>query len=89
MDGGRREAEHGKVDHKDSSDEEEVELLSHGKGAGGTDPRGVDIRDTPEVSDAQWDEWLLKTEPLKGARPRWGDDGRPHVIIDQTGVADM
>ena len=40
MDGGRREAEHGKVDHKDSSDEEEVELLSHGKGAGGTDPRG-------------------------------------------------
>ena len=45
MDGGRREAEHEKVDHKESSDDEEVELLSHGKGAGGTDLRGGgDIR---------------------------------------------
>ena len=50
---------------------------------------GADIRDTPEVLDAQRDEWLLKMEPLKGARPRWEDDGRPPVIIDQTGVADM
>ena len=37
---------------------------------------GADIRDTPEVSDAQRDEWLLKTEPLQGARPRWEDDGQ-------------
>ena len=80
---------HGKVDHKESSDDEEVELPSHVKGAGGTYPRGADIRETPEVSDAQRDECLLKTEPLKGARPRWEDDGRPPVIIDQTGVADM
>ena len=56
MDGGRREAEHGKVDHKESSDDEEVELLSHRKGAGGTDPPGADIRDTPETSDTQWDD---------------------------------
>ena len=41
-----------------------VELLSHGMGAGGTDPRGAGICDTPEVSDAQRDEWLLKTELL-------------------------
>ena len=70
MDGGRREAEHRKVyvDHKESSDYEEVELLSHRKGAGGTDPRGADIRDTPEVSDARRDEWLFKTEPLQGAQ---------------------
>ena len=31
MDGGRREAEHGKVDHKESSDNEEVELLHTGR----------------------------------------------------------
>ena len=70
VDGGRREAEHENVDHKESSDDEEVELLSHGKGAGGIELQGADIRDTPEVSDTQRDEWLLKTEPLKGARPR-------------------
>ena len=40
VDGGRREAEHGKVDHKESSDDEEVELLAHRKGAGGIDLRG-------------------------------------------------
>ena len=85
VDGGRREAQHGKVDHKESSDDEEVELLSHRKRAGGIDPPGEDIRDTPEVSDAQQDEWLFKTEPLQGARPRWEEDGRPPVVIDQTG----
>ena len=89
MDGDRREAEHGKVDHKESSDDEEVELLSHRKGAGGTDPPGADIRDMPEMSDTQWDEWLFKTEPLQGARPRWDEDGRPPVVFDQTGVVDM
>ena len=51
VDGGRRETEHEKVDHKESSGDEEVELLSHGKGAAGTDPRGADIRDTPEVNE--------------------------------------
>ena len=81
MDGGRREAEHGKVDHKESSDDEEVEMLSHRKGAGRIDLPGAHIRDTPEVSDDQRDEWLLKTEPLQGARPRWEE-------VDQTGVAD-
>ena len=58
MDGGRREAKHEKVDHKESLDDEEVELLSHGKGAGGTDPWGVDIRDPPEVSDGVDDVWV-------------------------------
>ena len=58
------EAEHGKVDYKESSDDEEVELLSHRKGADGTDPIGADIRDMPETSDTQRDEWLLKAEPI-------------------------
>ena len=55
MDGGRRKAKHGKVDHKESSDDEEVELLSHRKGAGGTDPPGADIRDTLETLNTQRD----------------------------------
>ena len=41
------------------------------------------------MSDTQRDEWLFKTEPLQGARPRWDEDGRPPVVFDQTGVVDM
>ena len=86
MDGGQREAEHGKVDHKESSDDEEVELLSHRKGAGGTDLPGTHIRDTPDMSDAQREEWLIKTEPLQGARPRWEEDGRPQWYLIRRGL---
>ena len=64
MDGGRREAEHGKVGHKESSDDEE--------GCRQDRSAGLDIRDMPEVPDAQRDEWLFKTEPLQGP----GRDGK-------------
>ena len=83
------EAEHGKVDCKGSLDDEEIELLLHRKGADGTDPLGAYICDMPETSDTQRDEWLLKTEPLQGGRPRWNKDGRPPVVLDQTGVVDI
>ena len=66
VDEGRLEAEHGKLDNRDSSDDEEVKLLSHRKGADEPDPLGADICDVPEVSDTQRDEWLLKMEPLQG-----------------------
>ena len=89
MDGGRMEAEHGKVDYKGSLDDEEIELLLHRKGADGTDPLRAYICDMPETSDTQRDEWLLKTEPLQGGRPRWNKDGRPPVVLDQTGVVDI
>ena len=71
MDEGRVEAEHRKLDYKDSSDDEEVKLLPHKKGADELDPPGVDIRDVLEASDTQRDEWLLKTEPLHGAHSKW------------------
>ena len=45
MDEGRLEAEHGKLDYRDSSDDEKVRLLPHRKGA--------DIRDGPNASDTQ------------------------------------
>ena len=90
VDEGRLEAEHGKLDYRDSSDDEEVQLLSHRKGANEPDPPGADIRDVPEASDTQRDEWLLKTEPLQGARPKWNrGGGRPTVVPDQTGVLDI
>ena len=48
VDGGRREAEQRKVDHREFLDDDEVVLNSHGKGAGAPDPLGADIRDAPE-----------------------------------------
>ena len=50
-------------------------MLSHRKGADELNPPGADIRDAPEVSDTKRDEWLLKTEPLQGARPKWNKGG--------------
>ena len=75
MDEGQLEDKHGELDCRDSSDDKEVKLLSHRKGADGPDPPGSDIRDVPEASDTQWDEWLPKTEPLQGARPKWNKRG--------------
>ena len=78
------------MDYRESSEDEEVKLLSHRKGADEPDSPGADIRDVPEeASDTQQDEWLLKTEPLQGARPKWNKGGRPPVVPDQTGVLDI
>ena len=63
VDEGRMEAKHGKLDYEDSSEDEEVKLLSRRKGADEPDPPGADIRDVP---DTQRDEWLLRTQPLQG-----------------------
>ena len=89
MDEGRLEAEHGELDYRDSSDDEEARLLPHRKGADEPEPPGADIRDGPKTSDTQRDEWLLKTEPLQGARPKWNKGERPPVIPDRTGVLDL
>ena len=90
VDEGRMEAEHGKLDYNDSSEDEEVKLLSCRKGADEPDLPGADIRDVPEASDTQRDEWLLRTEPLQGARPKWNKGGgRPPVVPEQTGVLDI
>ena len=70
MEDGRLEADHVKLDHRDFTDDEEVRLLPHRRGMDEPDPPGSDIRDGPNTSDTQQDEWLLKTEPLQGARPK-------------------
>ena len=43
----------------------------------------------PEASDTQRDEWLLMTEHVHGARPKWNRAGRPSVVPDQTGALDI
>ena len=85
MDEGRLEAAHGKLDCRDSWDEEEIRLFPHRKGADEPDPPGSDIHDGPNASDTQRDEWLLKTEPLQGARPKWNKGERPPVITGGVG----
>ena len=70
-----------KLDYRDSTDDEEVRLLPHRRGMG--EP---DICDGPNTSDTQRDEWLLKTEPLQRARPKWNIGERPPVVHDRTGV---
>ena len=89
VDDGRLEAGHVKLDYRDSTDDEEVKLLPHRRGMDEPDPPGSDIRDGPNTSDAQRDEWLLKTEPLQGARPKWNIGERPPVVNDRTGVLDL
>ena len=50
------EAEDGKLDFEESSDDTEVELLLPRKGANQHGPPGADIRDVPEVSGTQWED---------------------------------
>ena len=75
LDEGRIKAEDGKLDCEDFSDDEDVKLLPNRKGADEPDPPGADIRDVPEASGTQREEWLLTTEPLHGARPKWNRAG--------------
>ena len=89
MDDGRLEADHGKLVYRDLSDEEEIRLFPHRKAADEPDPPGSDIHDGPNASDTQRDEWLLKTEPLQGARPKWNKGEQPPVITVRTGVLDL
>ena len=73
---GRVEAEDGKLDFEESSDDTEVELLLPRKGANERCPPGADIRDVPEASGTQRENWS-HMEPLNGARPKCNRVGRP------------
>ena len=79
---GRVEAEDGKLDFEESSDDSEVELLLPRKGANECGPPGADIRDVPEASGTQWEDWSYM-EPLNGARPKWNRAGRPSGVPEE------
>ena len=65
MDDGRLDAEHGKLDYRDSTDDEEVRLLSHRRGMDEPDPPGSDIRDGPNTSATQRDGYSRRS-PFRG-----------------------
>ena len=73
---GRVEAEDGKLDFEESSEDTEVELLLYSRGADERGPPGSDIREVPEALGTQREDWS-HMEPLNGARPKWNRAGRP------------
>ena len=79
---GRVETEDGKLDFEESSDDTEVELLLSRKGANERGPPGADIRDVPEASGTQREDWS-HMEPLNGARPKWNRVGRPSGVPEE------
>ena len=72
---GRVEAEDGKLDFEESWDDTKIKLLLPRKGANERGPPGADIRDVPEASGTQREDWS-HMEPLNGARPKWNRVGR-------------
>ena len=89
VDEGRLEADHVRLEYRDFTNDKKVTLLPHRRGMDKPDPPGSDICDRPNTSDTQRDEWLLKTEPLQGARPKWNVGERPPVVDDWMGVLDL
>ena len=76
---GRLEADHMRLDYKNFTGDEEVTLRPHRKDTDVPNHPGSDIRDGPDTSDTQRDDWLL-TEPLqggtKGSDLRWSMTNR-------------
>ena len=85
----RLEADHMRLDYRNFTDDEEVTLLPHRRDTDDPDNPGSDISEGPDTSDAQRDEWLLKTAPLQGACPWWNEGERPPVVDDLSGVLDL
>ena len=82
MNDGRLEADHRRLDYRKFTDDEEVTLLPHKRDTDVPDNPVSDVRDGSDTSDTQREDWLLQTEPLHGARPRWNERERPPVIND-------
>ena len=78
MNSDRMETDHRRLDYRIFTDDEEVTILPHKRDLEVLDYLDKDIRERPDMSDIQREDWLLQTEPLHGARPR----ERPPVIND-------
>ena len=86
---GQLEADHRRLDYRNFTDEEEVMLLLHKRDTDVPDNPVSDVRDGPDTSDTQREDWLLQTELLHGARPRRNERELPSVIEDRAGVLDL
>ena len=71
------EAEDRKLDFEESLDDEEVTLLLPRKDANERDLPGADIRDVPEASGTQREDWV-HMEPLHGANAEMEPGGTAH-----------
>ena len=60
----RLEADRQRLDYRNFMDDEEVTLLHHKRDMDVPDNPGLDVRDGPDTSDTQQEDWLLQTEPL-------------------------
>ena len=85
MNGDRMEADHRRLDYRIFTDDEEVTMLPHKRDLEVPENQDTDIRERPDVSDTQREDWLLQTEPLHGARLR----ERPPVINNRSGDLDL
>ena len=63
------ESGHRKLDYGTPTDDDEVTLPPHDRDTEVQDFPDTDIRDRHNLLDTQREDWLLKTEPLHGARP--------------------
>ena len=61
----RLEADRQRLDYINFMDDEEVTLLHHKWDMDVPDNPGSDVRDGPDTSDTQREDWLLQTEPLR------------------------
>ena len=82
MNDGRLEADHRRLDYMNFTDDQEVTLLPHKRDTDVPHNPVSDVRDGPDTSDTQQEDWLFQTEPLHGARPRRNKRERPPVIND-------
>ena len=70
MNDGRLEADHRSLDYRNFTDDEEATRLPHKTDTDVPDNPVLDVRDGPDTSDTQREDWLLQTKPLHGARLR-------------------
>ena len=79
------EAGHRRLDYIIFTGDEKVTILPHKRDLEVPDNPDTDIRERPDMSDTQREDWLLQMEPLHGARPM----ERPPVINDRSGGLDL
>ena len=77
------ESGHRKIDYGTPTDDDEVTLPPHDRDTEVQDFPDSDFRDRQTLLDTQREDWLLKTEPPHGARPRQPGREHPPVIEDR------
>ena len=80
------ESGHRNIDYGTPTDDDEVTLPPHDRDTEVQDFPDTDFRDRQTLLDTQREDWLLKTDPLHGARPIQPGREHPPVIEDRPPV---